>query len=63
MRKSPNIITLESVMQVVNTLSTRLKDDRWVPARPVGYQGLRQRLRAAWMVFTGKADALKWPGQ
>lgn len=32
------------------------------PARPLGFQGLflRQRLRCAWLVFTGKADALKW---
>lgn len=35
----------------------------WVPARPYGLFSLRNRLRLAWMVFTGRADALTWPGQ
>lgn len=35
---------------------------KWVPARPLGYPSLRQRLKAAWMVFTGRADAVVWPG-
>jgi len=36
----------------------------WVPCRPVTYMALtlRERFRAAWMVFTGKADAVVWPG-
>lgn len=33
------------------------------PARTYGFFGLRSRLRLAWMVFTGKADALRWPRQ
>jgi hypothetical protein len=33
-----------------------------MPARPLGYYSLRSRIRLAWMVFTGKADALVWPG-
>ena len=34
----------------------------WCLARPMGFKGvcLRQRIKLAWMVFTGKADALKW---
>ncbi len=35
----------------------------WWPARPMSYRSglqLFHRLRLAWMVFTGKADALKW---
>ena len=34
---------------------------RWVAARSIGLFSLRNRLRLAWMVFTGKADALVWP--
>ena len=36
---------------------------RWYPARPINYQcrTLRERLREAWMVFTGKADPFVWP--
>jgi hypothetical protein len=33
----------------------------WVPARPLG--GLQSRFKLAWMVFTGRADVLHWPGQ
>jgi hypothetical protein len=34
----------------------------YVPARPMGFQGLclRTRLRAAWLVFTGRADVVRW---
>lgn len=34
----------------------------WTPARPMGFQGLclMHRARAAWLVFTGKADVVKW---
>ena len=34
----------------------------WVPARPEGYWTLGNRIKAAWLVFSGKADAVKWPG-
>ena len=33
----------------------------WVPARPVGLFGLRNRLRCAWLAFTGRADVVVWP--
>lgn len=36
-------------------------DDVYVPARPIGYLDFMSRLKIAWMVFTGKADALIWP--
>ena len=36
---------------------------KWVPARPENYKfrTYGQRLKEAWAVFTGKADAFKWP--
>ncbi|WP_155253455.1 hypothetical protein [Bradyrhizobium japonicum] len=38
-----------------------LPDGRWVPARYYGNRtSLFERLGAAWLVFTGKADALVW---
>lgn len=40
-----------------------LPDGRWVMARPLGLTGIRYRLRLAWDVFTGKADALYWTEQ
>ena len=34
---------------------------KWVPSRPLK-GGLFERLRDAWSVLVGKADAVKWPG-
>lgn len=36
---------------------------KWVPARPENYKyrTLREKLKDAWWVFTGKADAVVWP--
>ena len=33
------------------------------PARKYGFYSLTSRLKLAWDVFTGKADALYWPWQ
>ena len=33
---------------------------KWVPARPL-IGSMRDRIRAAWAVLTGKADAFTWP--
>lgn len=35
-------------------------NNRWVPARPK-YPFFFRRLKNAWMVATGKADAFIWP--
>lgn len=42
---------------------TEIKGHGWFPARPINYQcrTLMERLREAWMVFTGKADPFVWP--
>lgn len=43
------------------TDNTTCIDGKWTPARPIGrYTKLRHRLSCAWMVFTGKADVVKW---
>lgn len=42
---------------------TQLPDGRWVPARPLPFYSIWERWRVTWLVFTGKADALIWPGQ
>lgn len=33
---------------------------KWVPARPINYRFV-YRLKAAWLVLHGKADAVIWP--
>jgi hypothetical protein len=42
---------------------SEIRTGEWVPARPYGLYSLSNRFRLAWMVFTGKADALRWPEQ
>lgn len=38
----------------------QVKDGCLVPARPLG-MGIKQRIKSAWKVLTGKADAVIWP--
>lgn len=35
-------------------------DGKWVCARPLPFYSIGNRLKAAWLVFTGQADALIW---
>jgi len=63
MNRTPNITTVQNVIDGAKMVSAGLPDGRWVPARPYGFQSWRYRLRATWLVFTGKADALIWDGQ
>ena len=44
-------------------LSVSLDGKSYVPAREHRTFTLAQRLRATWLVFTGQADVLVWPGQ
>lgn len=59
--KGVNVWTLDELKFHTNTVSVQLKDGTWGPARPIGHDGFLTRLKAAWMVFTCKADALIWP--
>jgi hypothetical protein len=54
------IYTLFHLMDSVRTIHRRLADGRWVPARPVGGPSW-WRVKAAWSVLSGKADAVVWP--
>jgi hypothetical protein len=62
-----NIPRLYTLRQLIATTAgeegTRvLINNQWVPARPMGYGGIVRRFKLAWKVFTGKADAVTWPG-
>lgn len=64
MRKSPSVWGLFELMDHCARgfmRETAGGARRWVPARPEGLPGLRQRIRAGWLVFVGRADALVWP--
>lgn len=45
------------------TCTVGLPDGRWVPARSCVYSSVLMRIKATWLVWTGRADALIWPGQ
>ena len=56
--------TVGSLARHCNSGATSAQvDGKYVPARPYGLFSMRSRLRLAWDVFVGKADALYWPGQ
>ena len=56
------MVTLKELLEMVNSTSSEI-NGRWVPARPINfrYQSFIEKLRDAWAVFTGKADAVIWP--
>lgn len=59
----PNIMTVDWVIKNSQTAQVTLSTGEWAPARPLGYPTFRRRLHAAWLVFTGRADALTWTEQ
>lgn len=63
--RQPGEYKAAAIVDSFQTTATGLKDGRWIPTRfyPWQHYGLRQlqhRLRLAWLVFTGKRDALDW---
>lgn len=61
--KNPAIIEMSpSWFRQLKSCQAEYPDKTWGPARPLGYSSIFKRIRAAWLVFTGRADALKWPG-
>ncbi len=49
--------------ELATSVQRRLSSGKYTPARPEPYYSIFQRWRAAWLVFTGKADALRWTDQ
>lgn len=62
MKNAPNLWELKE-LQNLDTVTNKYANGAWYPARPIGFYSLTSRLRLAWMVFTGKSDAVVWPGE
>lgn len=60
MAKFPSLLTVDSLLKSAGSVKASTGGS-WYPARPLGYPSLRHRFRCAWLVFTGKADAVIWP--
>lgn len=61
-KRTPNVITVDSVIASAKE-TTVLIEGKWIPARPEGYWAFTARVKAAWKVFIGHADALVWDKQ
>jgi hypothetical protein len=63
-KNAPSLYTLEELVEHGTNPETETEhpSGEWIPARYMGMYGLRNRLRLAVLVFTGKADAVIWPG-
>ena len=61
--KHPNIFRLfDFYHQVIHgSIQQEYAPGQWCPVRPLGYPSIKYRIKAAWLVFTGKADAIIWP--
>jgi len=53
------IYEIEDLLTISQCASANI-DGKWVPARPERHS-LAVRIKAAWLVLTDKADAVKWP--
>ena len=64
LNQAPNDFTIGELTKLIATgPQVQIKGGGYQPARPYGLFSLRSRLRLAWLVFTGEADALRWPFQ
>lgn len=65
MKDAPDIYQIDNLQRHLKVFPTEreVEPDKWVHARPMRIGGLRRRFKAAYLVFTGEADALLWRGQ
>ena len=60
--RAPNTYWITHLIDMAKACQREHPTLKWTPARPYGLSGLAlmTRFRAAWLVFTGKADVVKW---
>lgn len=51
--------SLKELFEQADSLQAKI-NDKWVPCRPLSGP-FTWRVRAAWAVLTGRADAFTWP--
>jgi hypothetical protein len=61
MKQAPNLWKLKELANHIKEGPKESDDfENWRPARPLGFYSLKSRLKIAWKVFIGKADAVTW---
>ena len=65
MNAPPSIFHIDNLLRGIerHSAQAQVSPGVWVPARPLRVGGFLQRIMAAWLVFSGKADAVLWRGQ
>ncbi len=63
MIKYPRLCNITDLIKTAGDCQREVEPGLWAPTRPLGLCTLRFRFRVAWMVFTGRADAVVWPLQ
>jgi len=53
--------SIQEVVETAQTCSVEVSPGRWAPARPIPSGCILRRLKDAWLVLIGKADALIYP--
>lgn len=52
---------VSSLVEYAQSVKVNKPPKGWVPLRPnEGYDSLKVRIKSAWLVLTGKADAVVW---
>jgi hypothetical protein len=64
------MLHVNEILHSASSNATGIADGRYVPSRPIQFNGTRpgnqpiwDRLCDAWKVLSGKADAVNWEGQ
>ena len=54
---------LSNLVQHTKETLSEYEPGKWEPAKPLDGRSFRDRVREAWLVFTGTADCFLWPEQ
>lgn len=54
--------TIANLLAHCGSVLVQLENGKYVPMRPAG-RGLRDRVKSAWEVLVGRADAVVWEKQ
>lgn len=57
------MLKVQEIIESAKHNAVGLPDGRYVPSRPIRFGGIINRIRDAWEVLRGRADAVKWEGQ
>jgi len=52
---------LKTLIETASQTQTEI-NGKWIPSRPLEPGFIQERIKGAWFVLTGKADAVIWPG-